>query len=352
MTAEETAAAHAAARFDEAAMAPYLEAHVEGFRGPVKATKFGDGQSNPTFRLDAASGPYVLRAKPPGELLKSAHQVDREHRVMHALAGTPVPVPRMFHLSGDDNPMGRMFYVMEFKDGRVLWDPALPEHQPAERAALYDEMNRVLAALHDVDHVAVGLEDFGRPGSYVERQFNRWSKQYQASATEPNEDLENAIKWLEKNLPPDDGQVSLVHGDYRLDNVMFAKDRPEIIAVLDWELSTLGHPIADLAYQCMNWRLPYKAGFRGLAGVERSHATGLPIEEDYVAKYCERRGITSIDNWTGYLAYNLFRMAAILQGVYRRALDGNASNPEKARAVGQAIPVIGRITAEFLEKEA
>lgn len=343
---------HAAAQFDEAAMAPYLEAHVEGFRGPVKATKFGDGQSNPTFRLDAASGRYVLRAKPPGELLKSAHQVDREHRVMHALADTPVPVPRMLHLADGENPMGRMFYVMEFKDGRVLWDPSLPDYDPAERHAIYDEMNRVLAALHDVDHEAVGLGDFGRPGSYVERQFNRWSKQYQASATEKNEDLEGAIKWLEKNLPPDDGQVSLVHGDYRLDNVMFDKDEARIIAVLDWELSTLGHPIADLAYQCMNWRLPYKAGFRGLAGVERSAATGLPVEEEYVARYCERRGISGVEHWEGYLAYNLFRMAAILQGVYRRALDGNASNPEKARAVGQAIPVIGRITAEFLENEA
>lgn len=330
-------------------LAPYLEAHVPGFHGLQSVHKFNAGQSNPTYRVEAASGRYVLRAKPPGELLKSAHQVDREFRVMKALKGTAVPVPQMLHLSSDDSPIGRMFYVMDFIDGRILWDPALPElASNDERAAASDAMNRVLAALHDVDVAAVGLSDFGRPGSYFERQLTRWSSQYRASETDKIDDMERLIAWLEKNLVADDGIVTLVHGDYRLDNLVFAADRPDVIAVLDWELSTLGHPYADLAYQCMQWRLPHASGFRGLGGIDRA-AAGLPSEADYVARYCERRGIPGIDNWVFYLAFSFFRLAAICQGVYKRALDGNASNPEKAKTFGQAVRLLAHLAGQAID---
>lgn len=345
------APAHAAAQLDLAALAPYLEAHVPGFRGLQRAVKFGDGQSNPTFRLEADSGNYVLRAKPPGQLLKSAHQVDREHRVMAALAETDVPVPGMLHLTGegDASPIGRMFYIMEHMDGRVLWDPALPELSPESRHAHYDEMNRVLAALHDVDVDAVGMRDFGPPGSYYARQFGRWSKQYRASETETIKDMDDLIAWIEANMPPDDGDVTLVHGDYRLDNVMFHKTEPRIIAVLDWELSTLGHPVAELAYQCMTWRLPYGGSFRGIGGLDRGPATGLPDENAYVETYCKRRGIDGVADWDFAIAFNFFRLGAIIQGVYKRALDGNASNPEKARTYGGAVAALSSFGVASIE---
>jgi aminoglycoside phosphotransferase (APT) family kinase protein len=334
---------------DKAALGPYLEAHIPGFAGLSSIEKFKSGQSNPTYLLTAASGRYVLRAKPPGQLLKSAHQVDREFLVMRALAGTAVPVPRMLYLSGEESPIGRMFYVMEYLDGRIFWDPSLPEASGNdERAAIYDAMNATLAALHDVDVDAVGLGDFGRPGSYFARQLARWTGQYRASETETLTDIDRLIAWLEANMPADDGRVSLVHGDYRLDNMMFAPDAPKVIAVLDWELSTLGHPFADLAYQCMQWRLPHASGFRGLGGVDRA-AAGLPSEEAYVAAYCRRRGISAIDNWTFFLAFSFFRLAAICQGVYRRALDGNASNPEKAKTYGQAVKLIAIRAAELID---
>ena len=337
---------------DAAVLAPYLEANVPGFRGLESIEKFKSGQSNPTFLLIAGSGRYVLRAKPPGQLLKSAHQVDREYRVMRALAGTGVPVPKVLHLSGEGeaSPIGRMFYVMAFVEGRVLWDPALSEvSTSAERTAIYDAMNATLAALHSVDVEKVGLSDFGKPGSYFERQLSRWSSQYRASETKPVADMDNLIGWLEKHLPPDDGLVALVHGDYRLDNMMFAKDRPEVVALLDWELSTLGHPYSDIAYQCMQWRLPHASGFSGLGGVDRA-ALGIPSEEEYVAVYCRRRGIDGIGNWTFYLAFSFFRLAAICQGVYKRALDGNASNPEKARTYGEAVTLLAGLAAELIRK--
>ena len=336
---------------DKAALGPYLEANVPGFRGLRTVEKFKSGQSNPTYRLSADSGDYVLRAKPPGQLLKSAHQVDREFRVIEALGATGFPVPAVLHLSGEDSPIGRMFYVMTFVDGRILWDPALPEvADPGERGAMYDAMNETLAALHAVDVEAVGLSDFGRPGSYFERQIGRWGGQYRASETGTVPDMETLMAWLETNQPPDDGIVSLVHGDYRLDNMIFARDEPKVVAVLDWELSTLGHPYADLAYQCMQWRLPHASGFRGLGGIDRE-AIGLPTEEEYVAAYCRRRGIEGIDDWTFYLAFSFFRLAAICQGVYKRALDGNASNPEKARTYGEAVKLLSGLAVRRIEGE-
>ncbi|TGQ71115.1 MAG: phosphotransferase family protein [Mesorhizobium sp.] len=336
---------------DETALSPYLEAHIPGFSGLRSIEKFKSGQSNPTYLVTAASGRYVLRAKPPGQLLKSAHQVDREFRVMAALAGTAVPVPRMLHLSGEATPIGRMFYVMEFLDGRIFWDPALPEASGAEeRAAIYDAMNGTLAALHDVDIEAVGLADYGRPGNYFERQLARWTTQYRASETRAIADMDRLIAWLETHKPADDGLISLVHGDYRLDNLMFAHDKPIVQAVLDWELSTSGHPFADIAYQCMQWRLPHASGFRGLGGIDR-RALGLPLEEDYVAAYCRRRGLTGIGDWTFFLAFSFFRLAAICQGVYKRALDGNASNPEKARTYGEAVKLLSHLAVELIDTE-
>ena len=334
---------------DPAVLAPYLERHVPGLRGLRAVTKFNAGQSNPTYLLDAETGRYVLRAKPPGQLLKSAHQVDREFRVMQALAGTAVPVPRVLHLAPEDSPIGRMFYVMTFVEGRIFWDPALPEAiDTDERAAIYDAMNATLAELHDIDAGTIGLADFGRPGSYFERQLQRWTSQYRASETDVVADMDGLIAWLEANVAPDDGRVGLVHGDYRLDNMIFAHGAPRIVAVLDWELSTLGHPFADLAYQCMQWRLPHASGFRGLAGLDR-RSLGLPSEEAYVEAYCRRRNIGAIGHWTFFLAFSFFRLAAICQGVYRRALDGNASNPQKARTYGNAVKLLAGLAARLID---
>lgn len=336
---------------DEVALAAYLEAHWTGFRGPVKAEKFAGGQSNPTFLLTHAGGKAVLRKKPPGQLLKSAHAVDREYRVMKALGDTGVPVPKMYVLCEDDAVIGTAFYVMECVDGRIIWDPAIPEVDNAHRSAIYDAMNAALAALHAVDPAAVGLADFGRPGNYFARQLTRWTEQYRASETETIADIDRVITWLDQNLPPDDDRASLVHGDYRIDNMIFAHGEPRLLAILDWELSTIGHPFADIAYQCMHWRLPHAGSFRGLAGVDR-RAIGIPTEEDYVARYCERAGLSGIPNWDFYLAFSLFRMAAILQGVLKRALSGNASNPQRALQVRDNIPVLARMAAEVIDGKA
>ena len=333
---------HDAAHLDLEVVERYLATHVPGFRGPLAAEKFSIGQSNPTFRLDSPSGTLVLRRKPPGQLLKSAHAVDREFRVQKALAETEVPVARMHVLCEDESVIGSMFYVMDFQPGRHFMEPTLADLSPEERGAVFDEMNRVLAALHSVDCEAAGLGDFGRPGSYFARQIGRWTKQYRASETETLADMDALIGWLEANLPEDDGRVGLVHGDCRIDNLIFEAGGPRIAAVLDWELSTLGHPFSDLAYQCMQWRMPVGEEGRGLAGIDRK-AQGIPSEEDYVEAYCRRMGLAGIPGFDFCLAFSFFRMAAIVQGVLRRGLDGNASNPERAARMGRFVPVYARM---------
>ncbi len=333
---------------DTAVLGAYLEKNIAGFKGPLTADKFSGGQSNPTYLIAAASGKYVLRRKPPGELLKSAHAVDREYRVMKALAQTNVPVPKMRVLCEDDSIIGSMFYVMDYIDGRILCDAALPEQIPAERGAIYDAMNQVLADLHNVDVDAIGLSDYGRPGNYFERQLSRWTSQYRASETATVPAMEAMIEWLNANLPPDDGLVCINHGDFRLDNMMFDNKEPKVLALLDWELSTLGHPYADLAYQCMQLRIPGDAAIPGLGSVDRE-ALGIPSEQEYVRRYCERRGIEGIDHWVFYLAFAFFRLSAILQGVYKRALDGNASS-EKAMAYGALAAPLAELGMALIEK--
>jgi aminoglycoside phosphotransferase (APT) family kinase protein len=346
-----TTLAHQAAQIDTDALARYLESGLPGFKRPLAAEKTATGQSNPTFILSSPSGRYVLRKKPPGPLLKSAHAVDREYRVMQGLGRTDVPVPRMLLLCEDESILGTAFFVMEFVDGVIFWNPALPELSKAQRGKVYDEQNRALAALHSADPTAIGLADFGRAGSYFARQRDRWTKQYRASETERIEDMEFMIAWLSGNEPPDDGRVSLVHGDYRLDNMIFARDASRLLAVIDWELSTLGHPFSDLAYQCMQWRLPNRDAMRGLADVDR-RALGIPTEEEYVAQYCQRMRIDSIPHWTFCLAFSFFRLAAIVQGVKKRGLEGNASNPERARKSGEMVPVLAAMGAGVIRTQA
>lgn len=337
---------------NDAALAEYLAVHVDGFCGPLTSSKFSGGQSNPTFKIEAASGSYVLRRQPPGKLLKSAHAVDREFRVYQALANSPVPVPKVFHLCEDPAVIGSMFYVMEHCDGRIFWDAALPEMTVAEqRGQAYTQMNQVLAAIHSIDINAAGLGDYGKPGNYFERQLARWTAQYRASEIQNIPAMDSLIEWLQVNMPADDGRVALVHGDYRLDNMIFAPDKPEIIAVLDWELSTLGHPFADLAYQCMQLRMPANSGnMSGLAGVDRA-ALGIPSEQDYIAEYCQRMGLSGIDHWAFYLAFSFFRLAAIAQGVAKRAQEGNASN-KQAQKVGAYVAPLAMAALHVIKTEA
>jgi len=338
-----------AAYVDEAALERYLSAHLAGFKGPLKAEKFAGGQSNPTFRIRTPDKSYVLRRKPLGQLLKSAHQVDREYRVMQALSDTDVPVPEMHLLCEDDSVIGSTFFIMEFLDGRVFWDPALPELEQTDRTRLYDDMNRILAALATVDPAKVGLAEFGRPGSYFARQTKRWTDQYRASETVTIPEMDILIGWLSANMPADDGRVCVVHGDYRLDNMIFHPTEPRCLAVVDWELSTLGHPFSDIAYQCMQWRLPNEGNFRGLGGRDRTQL-GIPTEAEYVARFCERVGIASVPIWTFCLVFNFFRLAAIIQGVYKRGLDGSASNRESALQRGAAVPQMARMAVDLIEK--
>ncbi|MGR3802344.1 phosphotransferase family protein [Marinibacterium profundimaris] len=334
---------------DTDAVAAYLTAHLPGFEGPLTAEKFQTGQSNPTFLLRTPASNYVLRRKPPGVLLKSAHAVDREYRVQKALAGTDVPVARMHLLCEDDNVIGSAFYVMDHVPGRNFDDPRMDGADNATRAAVIDDMNRVLAALHDVDVDAVGLSDYGPPGNYYERQIGRWSKQYRASETAVIPEMDRLIDALAEAMPEDDGQRGLVHGDYRIDNMIFDAKEPLCRAVLDWELSTIGHPYADLAAVIMQWRMPAGTEGRGLAGIDRA-ALGLPSDEQFVARYCERRGLPEIGHFGFYLAFCFFRMGAIVQGVLKRGLDGNASNPERALKLGEYVPTFAKGGLKALEE--
>ncbi len=323
-------------RFDTAPLERYMRENVEGFSGQLDVEQFKGGQSNPTFRLSAGGKHYVLRRKPPGKLLPSAHAVDREYRVITALRDTDVPVARTYALCTDDSVIGTAFYIMDYVAGRVLWDQTLPGMTREERGRIYDEMNRVLAALHSIDYQAIGLEGFGKQGSYLARQISRWSKQYRASETEKIEAMENLMAWLPENIPPSD-ETRIVHGDYRLDNMIFHPTEPRVLAILDWELSTLGHPLADFFYHCMSWRLGGDE-YRGLAGADLG-ALGIPTEADYVAAYCRRTGRSGIANWDFYAAYNMFRLAAILQGIMGRVVDGTAANQHALDSGRRARPM-------------
>ena len=347
------AASHA---FDVAALEAFLSEKLPGFAGPLHVEQFKGGQSNPTYKLLTPACSYVMRTKPgpAAKLLPSAHAVDREFKVMRALSGTDVPVAQMHVLCEDERVIGRAFYVMEFMDGRVLWDQSLPGMSQRERAAIYDELNRVIAALHQVDVQAVGLADFGKPGNYFERQIGRWSKQYQASETEPIEDMNRLIEWLPKNLPDsalDNSQVSVVHGDFRLDNVVFHSTEPRVIAVLDWELSTLGHPLADFSYHCMAWHIP-PGTFRGIGGLDHA-GLGIPTEQEYVRRYCERTRRHDpealAEDWSFYLAYNLFRLASITQGIAKRVVDGTAASAQ-ARATGASTRPLAEMAWKFAQQ--
>ena len=314
-------------RFDEARLAAWMTANVDGYQGPLRVQQFQGGASNPTFLLTAGDGHlYVLRKKPPGQLLSSAHQVDREYRVMKALHGH-IPVPVMRALCEDPEVIGATFYVMDYLEGRIFRDATLPGLEPAERAAIYDDLNATLAKLHKVDFEAVGLGDYGRPGNYFERQVARWTRQYRDAQTEEIPAMEALIAELPGRIPADQS-VTIAHGDYRLENVMYHPTEPRIIAVLDWELSTIGHPLADIAYNGFIWR-SHSPGWGSLDGVDFA-TCGIPTEAAYVAAYCRRTGRDAIADWPFYMAFGIFRLASISQGVYRRILGGNASTEREA----------------------
>ena len=332
--------------FDTDALHAWLHDHLEGFQGPLTVEMFKGGQSNPTYKLLTPTRSYVMRAKPGpvAKLLPSAHAVEREFTVMRGLHGTGVPVPRMYCLCEDESVIGRAFYIMEFMQGRVMWDQSLPGMSNAERGAIYDEMNRVIAALHTVDFRAQGLGGYGKPGNYFERQIGRWSKQYVASVTQPIAEMDQLIAWLPGHIPAsarDASKTTIVHGDYRLDNLMFHPTEPRVLAVLDWELSTLGHPLADFSYHCMAWHIPADA-FRGIGGVDIA-SLGIPSEDQYIARYCERTGLATPQelrqDWNFYLAYNMFRIAAILQGIAKRIEAGTASSAQAAKSAKGVRPM-------------
>ena len=320
-------------RFDVSSLDRYFATRLEGYRGGLEVRQFDSGHSNPTFFVaaemsDGKRRDFVLRKKPPGKLVSSAHQVDREFRVISALADTDVPVARARLLCDDDAVIGQMFYLMDAVEGRILVDPSMPDQTSTERAAIFDSMNDVLARLHKVDPARVGLADYGRSGQYIARQIARWSKQYAELKTDDIPAMDKLAAWLPENIPDDGDPTSIVHGDYRLGNLIVHPSEPRIVAVLDWELSTLGHPLCDIAYNCLGYHL--KDPPHGYATVDFARL-GLPTEQDYVAAYCRRTGRASIPHWNYYLAFSLFRLAAIAQGVYRRGLDGNAANPESIK---------------------
>jgi aminoglycoside phosphotransferase (APT) family kinase protein len=341
--------------FDSAALQTYLTQHLPGFAGPLTVEQFKGGQSNPTYKLVTPGATYAMRAKPGpvARLLPSAHAIEREFRVMSALAGSEVPVPKMHLLCDDESVIGRAFYVMEFVQGRVLWEQSLPGMTREQRGAIYDEMNRVIAALHRIDPAAVGLADYGKPGNYFERQIGRWIKQYQASITGPNEAMDRLIEWLPAHIPAgarDDSMVCIVHGDFRLDNLMFHPTEARVLAVLDWELSTIGHSLADFSYHCMSWHIP-PGSFRGIGGLDHA-ALGIPLEADYIRRYCERSGRGTPESlkadWNFYLAYNLFRLAAIVQGIAKRVEAGTAAS-EQARQSGASAKPLAELGWHFAQ---
>jgi len=334
----------------------WLAKNLDGFKGPLTIEMFKGGQSNPTYKLVTPSQSYVMRAKPGpvAKLLPSAHAVEREFKVMSGLAGTDVPVPKMYCLCEDESIIGRAFYVMEFMAGRVLWDQSLPGMDNATRSAIYDEMNRVIAALHTVRFAERGLADYGKPGNYFERQIGRWSKQYVASVTQPIPEMDRLMEWLPDHIPAsarDESMTSIVHGDFRLDNLMFHATEPRAIAVLDWELSTLGHPLADFSYHCMAWHIPH-AMSRGVGGLDLQ-SLGIPTESEYIRRYCDRTGLTTPEalapDWNFYLAYNMFRIAAILQGIAKRVEAGTASS-EQAVASGRGARPMAEMAWQFAKK--
>ncbi len=342
--------------FDVSALEVWMSTQVAGFAGPITVEMFKGGQSNPTYKLVTPGRSYVMRSKPGpvAKLLPSAHVIEREFKVMQGLAGTDVPVPHMYALCEDESIIGRAFYIMEFKAGRVLWDQSLPGMTPQQRGAIYDEMNRVMAALHTVDVTRQGLADYGKPGNYFERQIGRWSKQYVASVTQPIDEMDKLMAWLPMNMPAsakDDSKVSIVHGDYRMDNLMFAADAPQVVAVLDWELSTLGHPLADFSYHCMAWHIPASLG-RGIGGLDIA-ALGIPSEAEYMRRYCERTGLATPQqlqaDWNFYLAYNMFRIAAILQGIAKRVEAGTASSAQ-AKAAGDTARPMAQLAWSYAQK--
>jgi aminoglycoside phosphotransferase (APT) family kinase protein len=342
--------------FDVPALQAWLTQNLPGFAGPLSVEMFKGGQSNPTYKLITPSRQYVMRAKPGpvAKLLPSAHAIEREFAVMSGLHGTDVPVAQMHVLCDDESVIGRAFYVMEFVQGRVLWDQSLPGMTPTQRGEIYDEMNRVMAALHKVQFAERGLANYGKPGNYIERQVSRWSKQYVASITQPIPEMDQLMDWLPKNIPDsakDESLVSIVHGDYRLDNLMFHPSQPRVLAVLDWELSTLGHPLADFSYHCMAWHIS-PGTFRGIGGLDLA-ALGIPSEQDYIRRYCERTGFTTPEalakDWNFYLAYNMFRIAAILQGIAKRVEDGTASS-EQAKTSGAGARPMAELAWQFAQK--
>ena len=326
-------------RFDEKKLEDYMAAHVEGFEGPLSVEQFKGGQSNPTYRLTTPKAKYVLRRKPPGKLLPSAHAVDREYRVISGLYKTGFPVPRPYLLCEDESLTGTMFYIMECVEGRILWEGALPDENKENRGAIYDAMNKVIALLHMTDIEEAGLADFGKPGNYFARQIGRWSKQYIASETESIPAMNKLIDWLPKNIPASD-ETSIVHGDYRLDNMILHPTENKVLAVLDWELSTLGHPLGDFTYHLMQWRMPQTAGTSsGGMGELDLPALGIPTEEEYIAAYCRRTGRDGIDNIDYYFAYNFFRIAGILQGIVGRVRDGTAASEHAAQSSENVRPL-------------
>ncbi len=333
-------------KFNEDNLASYMEKNVEGYNGPLTVQQFEGGQSNPTFLLKTPEREYVMRKKPPGVLLPSAHAVEREYRIMSALQNTDVPVARTYCLCEDADVIGTPFYIMEKVEGRIFRQPELPGVDPKERSAIYDAMNDTLAKMHNVDIKAQGLEDFGKQGNYFERQIGRWTKQYRASETHHVDSMEELISWLPANMP-DDQTSTICHGDYRLENMIIHPTEPRVVAVLDWELCTLGHPLADLSYNCMTYHFMHPAS-GGLVNTDFD-ATGIPSEQAYIDAYCKRTGRDGIENWPFYIAFSFFRLAAIVQGVYKRGLDGNASS-ERAKTYGAFAQMLGDLGVSAIKK--